>query len=65
MLYKVFNIKTNAARNAILSQITKSFYVNEKLDDNNRKIKYVMHRGTMYQTEAQRRRVRTNRSIIY
>lgn len=65
MLYKVFNIKTNAARNAILSQITKSFYVNEKLDDNNRKIKYAMHRGTMYQTEAQRRRVRTNRSIIY
>lgn len=65
MLYKVFNIKTDAARNAILSQITKSFYVNEKLDNNSRKVKYVMHSGTMYQTEAQRRRIKTGKSVLY
>ena len=31
MLYKVFDIKTNTARTAVLNQITRSFLVNEKL----------------------------------
>lgn len=65
MLYKVFNIKTNIARNAILKQIIKSFLVNEKLQVSAKRPKYVMQKGTMYQTELQRRKIRNNNRAVY
>jgi len=58
MLYKVFNIKTDTAKNAILNQIVQSFIVNEQLSNNARDIKFVMHDGIMHQTEYQKRKVR-------
>lgn len=65
MLYKVFDIKTNTAKNAILKQIIKSFLVNEKLEVSAKRPKYAMHVGTMYQTELQRRKMRTSGRVMY
>lgn len=65
MLYKVFNIKTNTAKNAILKQIIKSFLVNEKLQISVKRPKYVMHKGIMHQSELQRRKMRTSNKAVY
>lgn len=65
MLYKVFNIKTNTAKNAILSQIVQSFVVNEQLSENARDIKFVMHDGIMHQTEYQRRKTKIQTQTKY
>lgn len=65
MLYKVFNIKTDTAKNAILNQIVQSFVVNEQLSNNARDIKFVMHDGIMHQTEYQKRKVRPQTQTKY
>lgn len=56
MLYKVFNIKTTAARNSISDQITKAFLVNDTLDQTKNDIKYQLSYHRMYQSEFQKRR---------
>lgn len=65
MLYRVFDIKTETAKRAILNQIVSSFLINEQIENNARDIKYVMHDGIMHQTEYQKRKIRKNTGVAY
>ena len=55
MLYKVFNIKTQAHRDYISDQITKSFMVNRQLDQTENDSKYVLSYNRMYQSQYRSR----------
>ena len=55
LLYKTFNIKTDAVRNEILNQITKSFLVNKQLEQTENNIKYQLSYERMYQSEYKKR----------
>lgn len=56
LLYKVFKVRTKAAQNAILDQITASFLVNEQLEQSNREAEIKEIQGMFNQSLIQRMR---------
>lgn len=53
LLYRVFNVKTKSARNNIIQSLTKSFVINEQLNNvNSRNHIFTMYEGVVQQKKA-------------
>ena len=58
MLYKTFNIKNNTVAETLAKQITKSFLINQKLENSLSRVDISKYEGILFQTKYAQRKVK-------